>query len=214
VAIAVSNYVKEYLRKKLGTDRAIEVVHNYGESFPGSKGNSAQSPLKLVATSNNQPYKDYPLLINAMIALSDKPISLDIYGNGMEPLKALVRNLAASNVKFCGVVPDVTSVLSNYSAYIITSHSGEGFSLSLLEAMHAGLPVICSNIPQFKEAVGEDAIIFEKSNVQDLIEKLTEIIDRPEILSAKAKGSSTRALFFSKQNFLKNITDLYNRYDK
>ncbi|HEU5292736.1 MAG TPA: glycosyltransferase family 4 protein [Cyclobacteriaceae bacterium] len=214
VVIAVSNYVQSYLKKKLGTDRAIEVVHNYGQTFPASKPYTLQLPLKLVATSNNQPYKDYPLLINAMSALSDQSITLDIYGNGMEPLKKLAADLKVVNVKFCGVIPDVTKVLNNYSAYIIASHSGEGFSLSLLEAMNVGLPIICSNIPQFKEAVGPDAIIFEKSNVQDLVGKLREVIEQPETLLSKARLSNERALLFTKENFLKNITDLYSRYDK
>jgi glycosyltransferase involved in cell wall biosynthesis len=211
--IAVSNYVKDYLSKKLMTDRVIEVVHNYGESSLVNKPYAVHVPLRLVATSNNQPYKDYPLLINAMAALSDKPISLDIYGNGMDSLKSLVAELKISNVKFCGVIPDVTKVLQNYSGYIIASHSGEGFSLSLLEAINTGLPVICSNIPQFTEAVGEEAIIFEKSNVNDLVHKLKLIIEQPEILSLKAKGISGRVHLFSKQNFVKNITDIYNRYD-
>jgi glycosyltransferase involved in cell wall biosynthesis len=214
VVIAVSNYVKDYLSIKLKTGRIIEVVHNYGESSQINKPYAVQVPLRLVATSNNQPYKDYPLLINTMAALSDKPIILDIYGNGMDSLKSLVAELKISNVKFCGVIPDVTKVLKNYSAYIIASHSGEGFSLSLLEAINAGLPVICSNIPQFTEAVGEEAIVFEKSNMKDLVHKLTEVIEQPETLLSKAKGISNRALLFSKQNFLKNITDIYNRYDK
>lgn len=214
VVIAVSEYIKQYLIRKLKIGRVIEVVHNYGESSQDNKSYAVQLPLRLVATSNNQPYKDYPLLMNAMAALSGDAISLDIYGNGMDSIKSLATELKISNVKFCGVIPDVAKVLKNYSAYIIASHSGEGFSLSLLEAMNAGLPIICSNIPQFTEAVGEDAIVFEKSNVKDLVHKLTEVLERPETLSSKAKGSVGRAILFSKQNFVKNITDLYTRYDK
>lgn len=214
VVIAVSDYVKDYVSSALTTNRAIEVVHNYGETSSSDKPYTVQLPLRLVATSNNQPYKDYPLLINAMAKLAHKPVSLDIYGSGMDSLKSLVTELKIPNVRFCGVIPDVTKVLNNYSAYIIASHSGEGFSLSLLEAMNAGLPVICSNIPQFIEAVGEEAIIFEKSNVNDLVQKLTSLLEQPEALASKASGSRVRALLFSKQNFLKNIADIYSRYDQ
>lgn len=211
--VAVSHYVKHYLQKKLKTNRIIEVIHNYGEAPHDFKPYTVKLPLRLVATSNNQPYKNYPLLINAMASLSDTGISLDIYGNGMDELKNLVIDLKVTNVKFRGVVPNVAEVLQNYSAYIIASHSGEGFSLALLEAMNAGLPVICSNIPQFIEAIGDEAVVFEKSNLENLVQKLHGIIERPEILLPKARGSHGRALMFSKRNFIKKITDLYVRYD-
>ncbi len=210
--VAVSHYVKDYLRRTLRTRRVIEVIHNYGEGARVIKPYTVSQPLRLIATSNNQPYKNYPLLIKAVGALSNKNISLDIYGNGMDTLKNQVAELKISNVTFGGVVPNVPEVLQGYSAYIIASHSGEGFSLALLEAMNAGLPIICSNIPQFKEAVGDEAIIFEKSSEQDLVQKLSEVIEQPEILLTKASGSSSRALLFSKQNFLRNIADLYERY--
>lgn len=210
--IAVSHYVERYLKKKLNTKREINVIHNFGHVLADKPLCLEQLPLRLVATSNNQSYKDYPLLIHAMNKLRDQPIVLDIYGNGMDPLKKLVIDLNIENVNFMGVVSEVGTVLNKYSAFVITSHSGEGFSLALLEAMKMGLPIVCSNLPQFLEATDKDAFIFERSNLEDLVKKILLLLENHQNLKTYSSAISKRALLFSQENFVRKIGDIYNKY--
>ena len=61
-------------------------------------------------------------------------------------------------------------------AYIYTLPSDlEGMPLSLLEAMSYGNCCLVSDIPECAEVVEDKALIFQKSNVEDLQEKLQEI---------------------------------------
>jgi glycosyltransferase involved in cell wall biosynthesis len=208
--IAVSTYVKRYLIEKLKTNREIEVAHNFGRTGAQTTLNP-YLPLRMVATSNNHPYKNYALLIAAMNELRNQPVVLDIFGHGMETFKGQAAQLGLTNISFKGVVEDVTHHFSKYNLFVIVSESGEGFSLALLEAMNSGLPIICSNIPQFVEAVDAEALIFDKSNVNDFVNKVYHLLEKPETLIQLSQGSTNRAQMFSKTIFVNRIRTIYGR---
>ena len=67
------------------------------------------------------------------------------------------------------------------NAYIYTLPSDlEGMPLSLLEAMSYGNCCLVSDIPECVEVVENRALIFKRSDVKDLQEKLQEACDQPE----------------------------------
>ena len=52
----------------------------------------------------------------------------------------------------------------------------EGFGLPIIEAMQFGLPIICSDIPVFRE-IGKDTLLyFDPSDPMDICKKMTEIL--------------------------------------
>ena len=79
------------------------------------------------------------------------------------------------------------------NAYVYTLPSDlEGMPLSLLEAMSYGNCCLVSDIPECTEVVEDKAVIFEKSNVSALVEKLQWCCDEKE---AVAKYKSEAADF-------------------
>ena len=69
------------------------------------------------------------------------------------------------------------------NAYIYTLPSDlEGMPLSLLEAMSYGNCCLVSDIPECAEVVEDKALIFKKSDVNDLKKKLQEACEKPEIV--------------------------------
>ena len=69
------------------------------------------------------------------------------------------------------------------NAYIYTLPSDlEGMPLSLLEAMSYGNCCLVSDIPECAEVVEDKALIFKKSDVEDLREKLQDACDHPELV--------------------------------
>ena len=78
------------------------------------------------------------------------------------------------------------------NAYIYTLPSDlEGMPLSLLEAMSYGNCCIVSDIPECAEVVKDKAILFKKSNVADLQEKLQEACNHPDrVIEMKKQASN------------------------
>lgn len=68
---------------------------------------------------------------------------------------------------------------SNAYIYCLPSDL-EGMPLSLLEAMSYGNCCIVSDIPECTEVVEDKAVVFRKSDVQDLKRVLQELLDEPQ----------------------------------
>ena len=97
----------------------------------------------------------------------------------MKELKELAK--ADDRILFTGFVQGrmLDELYSN--AYIYTLPSDlEGMPLSLLEAMSYGNCCLVSDIPECTEVVEDKALIFKKSNVKDLQEKLQDACDHPD----------------------------------
>lgn len=77
------------------------------------------------------------------------------------------------------------------NAYIYTLPSDlEGMPLSLLEAMSYGNCCLVSDIPECAEVVEDKALIFKKSDVEDLRVKLQDACDHPEKVDAHKKQAA------------------------
>lgn len=87
--------------------------------------------------------------------------------------------LADGAVHFTGHVSDaeLKAWYAGAEAFVFPSLD-EGFGLPLLEAWNAGLPVICSDIPPFREVMGDCATYFDPRS--------------PESLQAAVRGGARR----------------------
>lgn len=74
----------------------------------------------------------------------------------------------------------------------------EGFGLPVLEAMQAGVPVICSNAACLPEVAGPDgAILLDPDNFDDLYNSVQRAIDDDQWCMQAAQRGVTRAKHFS-----------------
>ena len=101
----------------------------------------------------------------------------------MEELKELSKG--DDRILFTGFVQGAMLDELYSNAYIYTLPSDlEGMPLSLLEAMSYGNCCLVSDIPECAEVVEDKALIFKKSDVKDLQEKLQDACDHPEKVGA------------------------------
>ncbi|HYT94639.1 MAG TPA: glycosyltransferase [Gemmataceae bacterium] len=120
-------------------------------------GPSAGGPVVIVARLS--PEKDVANLVRATaIAVRDAPsFRLEIAGDGvcMLDLKRLTAELGLQDqVRFLGEVREVPALLGRASLFALSSVE-EGISLTLLEAMARGLPVVATRIGGNPEVVAE-----------------------------------------------------------
>ena len=106
----------------------------------------------------------------------------------MKELKELAKG--DDRILFTGFVQGAMLDELYSNAYIYTLPSDlEGMPLSLLEAMSYGNCCLVSDIPECAEVVEDKALIFQKTNVEDLQEKLQDACDHPEMVTSLDKGT-------------------------
>jgi len=91
----------------------------------------------------------------AMVVRQNPRCRLEIAGDGelREQLERLAGELAiAGAVRFHGLRSDIPRLLAGFDIFVLSSLS-EGLPLTLLEAMAAGLPVICTSVGGMVEVV-------------------------------------------------------------
>ena len=98
---------------------------------------------------------------------------------------------------------------SNAYLYVLPSDV-EGMPLSLLEAMSYGNCCLVSSIPECTEVVEDKAVIFKKSSVKDLEEKIQMLIDNPKIVKQhKATASAFICKKYNWEKIVKKTLSLY-----
>ena len=99
------------------------------------------------------------------------------------------------------------------NAYLYTLPSDlEGMPLSLLEAMSYGNCCLVSDIPECAEVVEDKALIFKKSDVEDLREKLQEACDCSENVQEFKKNAAD--FICEKYNWDEVVKETIKLYEK
>jgi glycosyltransferase involved in cell wall biosynthesis len=90
--------------------------------------------------------------------------------------------------------------MAKYQMFVLTSNF-EGFPLSILEAMRAGLPVIASDVNGVREQVidGDTGLLVQKQDVASVQDALATLIDRPRL--RKQMGDAGRHLYEARFTF-------------
>lgn len=139
----------------------VTVVHNGIPDIPLRAMPAADATPRIVMVARFAEQKDQRLLVEALAGI-DLPFRLSLVGDGPRrgEVESLVRALGVGErVEFLGERDDVAAILARSSAFVLASN-WEGFPLSTLEAMRAGLPVIVSDVGGAAEAVTEDVTGF------------------------------------------------------
>jgi glycosyltransferase involved in cell wall biosynthesis len=78
------------------------------------------------------------------------------------------------------------------AAMLLFLSKGEGFGLPLVEAAHYGIPIVCSNIPSFREIAGEHATYVGLGDSQLLSEELSAAWNRMKSGTAPCSSKMPR----------------------
>lgn len=99
------------------------------------------------------------------------------------------------------------------NAYLYTLPSDlEGMPLSLLEAMSYGNCCLVSDIPECTEVVEDKALIFKKSDVNDLKQKLQEACRKPEkVMELKKQAADFICGKYNWDDVVEKTVELYER---
>jgi glycosyltransferase involved in cell wall biosynthesis len=146
------------------------------------RGPNPSGPAALVARL--APEKDVGTLLDAVALLGPRcpDFRLEIAGDG--PCRAELEKRAqplGDRVRFLGVVHDVPALLSRARLFVLSSIT-EGISLTLLEAMARGLPIVATCVGGNPEVVsdGETGLLVPPRDPAALADALAHCWTRPE----------------------------------
>jgi glycosyltransferase involved in cell wall biosynthesis len=146
--------------------------------------------------------KDHTLLIEALSSLKHHAWSLNLVGGGDDTaLKFLAQKHGlADRIRFMGERKDIPAILAQSDIFVLAS-LWEGFPLSILEAMRAGLPVVASDVGGSKESVldGHNGFIVLPSDREALSKALEKLIVSADLRAEM--GQKGRTLFEERFTF-------------
>jgi glycosyltransferase involved in cell wall biosynthesis len=204
--IAVSNAVKQHLVNQGLPAERITVIHNgvdlraFSRAVGGAEvrqrwGVAETTPL-LVTVGRLAPAKGHRDLLQALAALVADPrwqeVRLLIVGAGAllgELSEQAARLGLSERALFVGFHRDVLPFLQAGDVFVLPS-TQEGLSLSALEAMAMGKPVVACRVGGTPEVVvdGETGLLVSPGQPAELASALGWLLSRPE--EARAMGAA------------------------
>lgn len=219
--MAVSETVLKDYETSIGAQKRKFVLPNYvsNEFFTESlidKNPEQKKELKLVAVGNIKRQKNYQFLIKAFQSLKNYPVTLDIYGQGIEKeLNPLQNEIEKNNLPIFlkGGAKDIYEILPSYDLYV-SSSTHEGFGISVAEAMALGLPLILSDLPVFHEISFDNALFFDLNNPDSFSQLIIQIFDNKYVLNQLSKRGIEISKKYTKEKYLNKLFEIYSSVSK
>lgn len=200
--IAVSQFSKDEIIKYYGTrpdmvsvaHPSVDRRHFYRRSDEEIHKVKAKydifSEHYILSVGNVEPRKNYGRLIDAYTSLPQEVTDkypLVIVGAGgwnNDDVKAQIQKAKEDGFKIINpkqfVLDEDMPALYSGALFFAFTPIYEGFGMSPLEAYACGTPVVASNIASVPEAAGEAAVYVDPYNIDDIREKLVEMVQRTE----------------------------------
>lgn len=159
--------------------------------------NKKSDGVKCIMVARFSEQKDHRLLLRALAELKMKNIFIQTTLVGEGPLLTAAKEMAIrlgieEQICFSGTRFDIDQILEQHDIFILTSN-WEGFPISILEAMRAGLPVIASDVGGVNEAVQDfiTGYLIPRGDLHLLIQRL-EALWQDKDLRIKLGGNGRR----------------------
>lgn len=218
VIIVPSEYVKDDVAKYAKVNsRKITVTYEAADKIKDLSDpiEELEKEQFIMYTGRPLPHKNLYRLIAAFVILKKKNPNLNLVLAGKkdklyEQVEKWVEKQNIKDVVFTGFVSEgqLRWLYEHTSAYIFPSLS-EGFGLPGLEAMCYGAPVVSSNSTCLPEVYGDAAYYFDPLDVEDIAEKIGEVINNKNLAAKLRKAGEERVKKYSWAKMARQTLDIY-----
>ncbi len=202
-----SNFpTKESARELLGIPKEKKVVGFIGRI---SRGKGPQD----IATIWKNIIKKYPDSLLIFVGPEPEVGSSGIRGIGDEVMEILREGDVLQSVLFTGKVEEekMPLYISSFDVYVSPSIN-EGFGLSILNAMAAGVPVVAYRNSAIPEVVGDAGILVETGNLKELEDALLNLIGDRKLREEYSAMGMERASKYSWKKVIDALLEIYSIY--
>lgn len=221
---------KELVRRYHLKENKIVVTYEGAGEFLNKKPTiSGQKALKkygitkpfVIYTGSLYPHKNVLNLVKAIVHLNnsnklEKKISLVVASARNVFLERFKKEIEKTKgldlVILAGFVPDGELIaLYQEAEAFVTPSLLEGFGLTPLEAMAVGLPVVSSKASCLPEIYDEAAIYFDPLDIDDMAEKIKEVINDKKLRQELIKKGFQQVKKYSWQKMAKETLKVYDK---
>jgi len=221
--VAISEHTAANFGKHLPRSLAANVhllhnaihYHTFFRSLNGSK--TTGQPLKLVSVGSLVPKKNQAFLPQVVQHLQQNgfPAELHLLGDGpnrQQIENQIVQTGLEQSVMLHGNVDDVPAHLHRADIYVHAA-TYEPFGLVLLEAMAAGLPVVCLDGGGNRDLIvqGENGFMVGQPSPEQFAERIKQLATQPELYRQMAANAQQFAAGYDIAPYCDKLLQLYEK---
>jgi glycosyltransferase involved in cell wall biosynthesis len=166
-------------------------------------------------TGNHEPRKNLPRLVEAYRTLAKRKQYQLVLGGPIDARRQAfydsIQDLVASgDAILCGEIAesDLPLVYAGADLFVFPS-TYEGFGLPPLEAMAAGVPVVCSSSTSLPEVVGDAAVTFNPENIDDLLRAMNLVMGSKQLSGELREKGRRQVQRFSWHTAANHVMSIY-----
>ena len=198
--IFLHNFSRNVIVSQCGKLKAYSRVIPHGVNFQKIKFQKIKKQkYRFIYISNIDFYKNQDFIIDAFVSLfSDYPelkniFFIEFYGGYYKPalnqMNAKLKKLKKfkKNFKYFGKknLKVIYKNKNNFNTVSLFASSCENFSVSLIESMSLGIPIICVELDPMKSVLGNTAIFYKYNSIESFKKKIMKVFKNPKILNKK-----------------------------
>ena len=225
--IANSNYLKNLIIKYLPVnEKKIKVLYlgvkpciENGDLDSYTK--IPQNGFIILSVGTNEKRKNINTMIKVFIAISKEAQNKKIFflrvGEYLnEEQKKIISEAGLSDkfVELGGMSYNALSLLYRKCGCLLFISTDEGFSLTCTEAMNNNLPVIASNVSSLPEIIGDEGLLVDPFNVDEIKESIVKVMKMDKSIIELINKAKNKAALFSWNKAAKNLLEIYASIEK
>lgn len=214
-----SNYWRDYIIKKFHIlPTKITTTHEAVDPTFLEKITKNPKLIKpsnyIIYTGNLYPHKNIEIILKALTKLPDLKLKIICARSYFtQRIKNLIRKYQINKqVEFLGYIPD-SKFKKIYQQALALVHPSlmEGFSLTGLEAMSLGCPVISSNSSCLPEIYQNSVLYFDPKKSDELINQIKKIQNNPKLRQKLIQQGIKQVKKYSWKNTAKQTLNVYKK---
>jgi len=209
--IATSEATRADLQRfyRIGAKTITVIPHGVGQRFFALDRSSIEAYLLYVATLH--PHKNHERLLRsyARRPRRERLVLAGMPGFHAQSVKALIAELRLGDVvHLTGWIPreELYELYAHASACVIPS-TFEGFGMPVLEALAAGIPTACSDIPPLRESAGDAALYFDPFDENAIAAALDRITEDEQLRRTLTDSGPRQARSFTWERTARQTLD-------
>lgn len=172
-------------------------------------------PPFIFYVGNAHPHKNIENLIKAFLILRNKYkyLKLVLSGNNHYFWERLKSQYNQKDIIYTGYIDEkeLVALYKNAQCFVMPSLE-EGFGIPILEAMACECPVVTSNVASLPEVGGESCVYFDPKEVNDMVDKITLVLNNTSLRKKLITEGKKRSEEFSWKELASETLKIYKEF--